>query len=269
MKTLFLLASLLLVQNPTVNTTLSGRITMDDSSPLPTVSTFRGRNVAVGLQARVPGTTSQIAQATTRDDGSFVIPLELAGGMGEFSIEVTRIPAGYFVKSIRYGTADLLTSSLVLTSASASSEIQMVLTKTPPSVGSAGNKVSGEVIRPVLNVPAVNTPLVALPGSGKLSVSQSGNGFGPGAREGALSFFRIEQSGAFREEKRLQSTPLEFNLAPGTYEIRGYFRACDGNCGRLGEPSMQCAASFTVTAGQVLYAERLIQNNACTIRLRN
>jgi hypothetical protein len=367
MKILLPLIALLLVQDPSLTKTVSGRITMDDNSPLPMVNTFRGPTVMFGLRASVPGTNSQIAEAAIKDDGTFVIPLELAAGMGEFSIDATRIPLGYFLKSMRHGTTDLLSAPLVLTSVSVPNEIQLVLTKTPPVGANSGYKINGRVsnwtsnagasvpvslqsisdtpgvrvlrignstvkadgtfeisgvppgqyrgfsppdsrdlvnfrvvdrdvaglevalpsgamsftmtsvpfspfgesIRPVLAVPAVTTPLVPLPGMARVSVSQSGSTFGGGYREGAVSFFRMEQSGTIREEQRLQNTPLEFVLAPGSYEIRGYSRGCDGNCGRLSGPSMQCSAAFTVAAGQILYAERLIQNSTCTIRLRN
>jgi hypothetical protein len=112
-----------------------------------------------------------------------------------------------------------------------------------------------------------STPPQPSPGSAVVSVSQSGRN--PVIwYEGALHFIRIEQSGAIVEEKRLESVPLAFTLPPGSYQLRGYSRPCDGNCGNLDPPEVLCAASFTVTAGQVLYAERVFQPNACTIQFK-
>jgi len=356
---LLLLASLVMLQEAPVPRSVSGRITVDDGSPVPTVVTFRGPNVQFGIQASMPGSSSRVADATTLADGSFVIPLTLAGDMGAFSIEATRVPLGYFVKSMRYGTVDLLRSPLVLSPTSPANEIQIVLTKSPPA-GTAGFKVSGRIAnwtaatsvvvsmqamstgsvlrignaivnadgsfevpgvppgryrgfsppnngdllnfevldrdvnglqvtlppgalslimtsmpfgqrgqppRPTQNVPAPTAPLTVPTGSAVVSVSQNATGWG-GRKlyEGALSFFRIEQSGTFIEEKRLEDVPLTFTLPPGSYVLHGYFRGCDGNCGRLSSPEAQCTAPFVVTAGQALYAERIFQSSACTIR---
>jgi hypothetical protein len=88
-------------------------------------------------------------------------------------------------------------------------------------------------------------------------------------REGSLHFFRIERDGMPLEEKRLENTPLTFTLAPGNYELRAYSRACDGNCSRVGSPIAACTVPFSVTAGQALYAERIVQDVACTIRFND
>jgi hypothetical protein len=119
--------------------------------------------------------------------------------------------------------------------------------------------------RPVAIVPGPTSPLAAPAGSAIISVAQSGDGFS-GGKEGALSFFRILRANRFVEEKRLESSALTFSLPPGSYELFGYFRGCDGNCGRLSAPSVQCIARADVTAGQVLYAERVIQGDTCNIR---
>jgi hypothetical protein len=117
-----------------------------------------------------------------------------------------------------------------------------------------------------LVVPGPKVPLQAPSGSGIVSVSQSGDGWGPGNREGALFFFRIEQLGILVEEKRLENAPLAFTLAPGSYELRGYSRGCDGNCNRLGPKMVECNLTITVAAGQALYAERILQNSTCVFR---
>jgi len=136
-------------------------------------------------------------------------------------------------------------------------------------VGAPGGSSAGPVMPTPIVVPGPKAPLVAPPGSGILSVAQSGTGWGPGNREGALFFFRIEQIGTLVEEKRLESSPLAFTLAPGSYELLGYSRGCDGNCNRLGPRTVECSVKFTVAAGEVLYAERVLQGSMCSIHFNN
>jgi hypothetical protein len=124
----------------------------------------------------------------------------------------------------------------------------------------------GSVRGSPLLVTASSTSLIPPTGAAIVSVSQTGgNAFE--WREGALHFFRIERSGAFVEEKKLESDPLTFTLSPGSYELRAYSRGCSADCGvRIGAPEAQCIVPFAVTAGQALYAERVIQSTLCTIR---
>ena len=371
MRVLFLLASLLMVssahgaqnsQNETVMKIIVGRVSIDDGSRVPTVDTFRGPNILFGLQASVPGSASRIADATSQSDGSFELPLIMSGGMGEVSIDVTRLPLGYYVKSIHYGSTDLLHSSLLLMPTAAST-IQVVLTTTPPVgtpqfnvegrirnwvAGAASSMtislqsqlqrpdgasplqvgitqvkangtfeirgvppghyrsvspsnaagliafdvvdrdvsglefalpagtpsvvvtngpfgMSGNVRGSALQVNGPTAPLDPPAGKAMVSVSQSGQ-YGRKMYEGAISLFRIEQSGLPVEEKRLESTALAFTINPGTYQLRGYLRACDGNCGRLGAPESVCTVPIKVSAGEVLYAERVLQNETCSFR---
>jgi len=365
MKTLLFLALLLIAQDETVTKVVSGRMIVDDGSSLPTVHTFRGPNVQFGLQASVPGIPGRVAAATMNPDGLFSLPLVLAGGTGEFAINATMVPLGYYVKSIDYGQADLLRSTLLLTPTSGAAEMRIVLTKVPPSgttsfkvsgrvtnwaansgaavvvslqsTSTAGNGVSvlrignttvnadgtfeisgvppgsysgrtppdprellvfnvvdrdvngleatlnpgapsiiittvpfrpvGTAIRPSpLEVTGPSAPLVPPRGLAIVSIAQSGR-YERKLYEGALSFFRIERLASQIEEKRLESTPLTFTIGPGDYELRSYSRVCDGNCGSLGPPEFQCTLPLTLNAGQVLYAERVLQNGACTIRL--
>jgi hypothetical protein len=365
MKILLLLASLYIAQTTTGHV-VSGRVTMDDGSALPVAAGFQGPYVLFRLSASPPGFASPIATSDTRPDGSFELSLSMAGSVGQFAITPTMIPYGYYVKSINYGTVDLLRSPVAIT-AHDTTQLQVVLTKTPP-VGRSGFKVSGRVTQlqnfasgasvsisvqysvtspntlpfvhigdeeikddgsfeisaipagrysiqttpargpmefevvdrevsgleialttagtrgirimsvpfgpynqsvrgsPVL-VAGPSAPLIAPTGAAMVSVSQSG-GNALAWREGALHFFRIERSGALVEEKKLESGPLTFTLSPGSYELRGYSRGCSANCGvRIGAPEAQCIVPFAVTAGQVLYAERVIQSTLCTIRL--
>jgi hypothetical protein len=96
----------------------------------------------------------------------------------------------------------------------------------------------------------------------------SQNGLAPNVlRHGAISFFRIERSGELIAEERLDGSPA-ISLTPGTYDLHMWVRPCAENCSFLSRPEQQCLASFTVTAGQVLYAERVMQGATCTIQFR-
>jgi hypothetical protein len=286
----------------------------------------------------------------------------MSGGMGEVALKVTRLPLGYYVKSIHYGPTDILHSKLLLMPAAAST-IQVVLSRTPPvgtrnfkvegriknwSTGAAGAvnislqsmqmgpddasvlhvgyaqvnadgtfefrgvppaqyrsvapsnavglvmfdvvdrdligleislppgnasivitngalRMSGSPRPSALQVSGPMAPLSPPTGAAMVSVSQSG-AYGYKMYEGAISFFRIEQSGTPIEEKRLENDPLSFTIPPGSYTLRGYLRGCDGNCGALGAPESVCTVPFTVAAGEVLYAERILKNGMCTFR---
>jgi hypothetical protein len=126
---------------------------------------------------------------------------------------------------------------------------------------------STTVLRPSAStVPGPTIPPVPLPGQAAISVSQAGS-YALG-REGALSFFRLEQAGVPVDERRMDDASLVFSVAPGAYDLRGYSRSCDGKCARLSGPIAQCTVSFTVAAGQVLYAERsILPGGMCTFRL--
>jgi hypothetical protein len=131
-----------------------------------------------------------------------------------------------------------------------------------PYAGPIGRSINASP----LNVAAPRTPLQPQAGSAVVSIAQSGR-VGRVWVEGAVHFFRIERSGDILEEKRLEAnTPLSFTLAPGSYELRSYSLGCDGNCARLGPPEILCATPLNVTAGQVLYVERVLQNSTCTIQ---
>ena len=75
-----------------------------------------------------------------RRDGTF--PLRL--GQGDNEVKIERIPIGYTVKSVTYGSLDLLKNTLRLQQATPADTI--VLTLAPPPDGSvAGVKVSGKI----------------------------------------------------------------------------------------------------------------------------
>jgi hypothetical protein len=374
MQSLMLLAFLfLLAQGPAglvVPVTLNGHISVDDASPVPTVETFRGPNVLVGLQAIPADGTNQLAEATTNADGTFALTVTTAAGIGRFGIHVSRIPLGLYVKSMSYGSVDILQAPLDISRNHPPEEIRIVLTKTPPSGASGGVRLSGRVtklentapgtslmislqttsgasnqlrlgvfplnadgtfeIRGVpsgryivrsqpglaalgefsitgqdrndieialarpgtLSILITSDPMsppsggsslpprsslssiaqLAIPptpdsGAALVSVTQTVSQLGIKYYEGAIAFYRVERAGEPIEEKRLNGAPAVFTLLPGSYELAGYFRGCDGNCGRLGAPEVFCSAPFTVKSGEVLYAERNVQNTACTIRI--
>jgi hypothetical protein len=367
MAILLLIASLLFAQDAATTATVSGRVTMDDSSALPMVTTFRGPAVQVGLLVTLPDGGSRIGEAAMSPDGSFQLQLRVAAGKGSFTVTASRLPLGYYVKSMSHGAVDLLRSPLNITPASASLPVQLVLTKAPPAGAAAGVRLLGRVTNwtsnapslvvslqssqpdangvPVLrlattnlkpdgtfefsgvpagryrgfspadsrtdlvgfevtataaktlditlpdpNVPSIiitsdpfaqpggiirgsgavvagpRTPLQAPAGSALVSIAQSGR-YNPGWYEGALNYYRIERAGEILQEKRLEAnTALTFTLMPGNYDLRGYSRSCNGNCGRLDAPEILCAVPLTVVAGQTLYAERVMQNGTCTIQ---
>jgi hypothetical protein len=373
---LLMLLALLFAQNATdvaVPVTLVGRITVDDGSLVPTVQTFRGPNIVFGLVATLPDGPNQLAEATTNAAGGFTLTVMTATGNGSFGVRPVRLPLGLYIKSIRYGSVDLLRGPLTIDRNKATDEIQIVLTKTPPAGANSGFKFSGRVTKlenvtsgtslminmqttsggdnvlrlglfpvksdgtfeisgvpagqylvrnqtlqanmnslldftvadqdktgveialaspgtqsllitsvPMSPFPSVSmlpppgslstipqsaAPPTPVAGSAVVSVSQTVNQLGRKYYEGAIAIYRIEHAGQILEERRLDGAPLRFTLAPGDYELSGYFRGCDGNCGRVDAPEIFCSTPISVKAGDVLYAERVVQGTACTIRI--
>ena len=268
-----LFASLFLSQASPSTAIVTGRISMDDGSPLPLITTFRGSAVQFGLTIRHPDIGSHLGEAIIRTDGSFQLPLDLVADKGVFMLVPGRVPLGVYVKTMVHGPKDLLASPLVITPASAATPIQIVLTRTPPTSSLPGVNVSvpfapsgGMISASPVNVARPSTPLQAPSGFGLVSIAQSGSYQGK-LYEGAISFFRIEQSGNMLEEKRLEpGTALTFTLGAGSYEFLAYHRACDGNCGRLDAPAAICSIRFDLVAGQVVYLERVLQSTGCNIQ---
>src|SRR5205085_3408960 len=81
--------------------------------------------------------------------------------------------------------------------------------------------------------------LGSIPGLGQNTKSSNATlvvtntGSGPLYIEGAIPFFRVESNGKTVDQKRLENKTATFSLAPGDYELVGYDRPCDGNCGFL------------------------------------
>jgi hypothetical protein len=185
-----------------------------------------------------------MGQAWVKDDGLFEIP-EVPPG--RYTLRTLPVPS--LVVTIDVARSDVAGIELMLRGPATP-----LNTPLPPPRPSP------------LNIARPSTPLVPPAGLGMVSIAQNGR-YPREWREGAMNYFRIERAGTVLEEKPLEG-PLNFMLASGSYELRTYSRACDGNCGRLDPPDIQCTASFTVSAGQVLYAERVIQDATCTIRLK-
>jgi hypothetical protein len=225
---------------------VSGRIkTRQERASLPEISLQSKNTDATGLSV------VRFGKANVKADGTF---------------EVAHVPPGsYFVwlaPGTKLGNFDVKGRDVAgLEFTVDSSAIPIVITNVMPFAPSTPG------LRPSAStVPGPTIPLVAQPGQAMISVSQAGS-YALG-REGALSFFRLEQVGVSVDERRMDDASLVFSVAPGAYDLRGYSRPCDGNCTRLSGPIAQCTVSFTVVAGQVLYAERtILQGGMCTFRL--
>jgi len=114
------------------------------------------------------------------------------------------------------------------------------------------------------------------PPAATLVVSRSGRG--PMYFEGAIPYFEVSSSSTRSQQKRLEGSyrgmlmppgpdvSASFSIAPGDHELRSYVRPCDGNCNRLGGSRDECRATFTIKAGDTLYAVRVeTGQGACTL----
>ena len=117
--------------------------------------------------------------------------------------------------------------------------------------------------------------LVAMPACGQIVAKDiatlvvSNTGSGPVYIEGAISFVRVESNGKAIEEKRLERNSVSFSLRPGEYELVGYDRPCDGNCGYLDPPTDRCSHLFGLRRGDRLLATiRMQAGDPCRISFR-
>ena len=126
---------------------VSGRVTVEDGSALPVSRVFApGTSDApsmVRLRVQVAGTSGTVRSVSVKRDGAFIVTFDAAG---DYTVTPEILPLGYYVKSIRHGTVDLSRSPLIVTQESGSTELQIVLTTTPPTGESTGVKISGRVI---------------------------------------------------------------------------------------------------------------------------
>ena len=90
--------------------------------------------------------------------------------------------------------------------------------------------------------------------------------------EGALSYIRVERAtGATVTKRQLPgSGQLTLRVPPGAYRLVSWQRICDGNCGNLDPPSLQCARPFTLRPEEQLTAAiRVNFASGCVIVLRH
>jgi hypothetical protein len=106
-------------------------------------------------------------------------------------------------------------------------------------------------------------PPPATPQAGRLFFTETG--VRPQYEESAITFFQVDRDGTRVENARVDATSF-VTLQPGRYSLRSYFRICNGNCSRLQPPSAECFATFSITVGQVLNAERAMKGETCTLR---
>jgi hypothetical protein len=55
-------------------------------------------------------------------------------------------------------------------------------------------------------------------------------------------------------------------LPPGTYELEGYYRSCDGWCGRLDPPGALCSVSAILEEGQSYELVINVGERSCVVR---
>lgn len=129
-----------------VGPTVFGRVTVEDGTPVPIQTTQAAGSPAlptmVRLQATRVNTSGWSGSAIPRQDGLFALSFPLPG---DYDIIPALLPLGYYVKSFSDGTADILRSPMATGAESNSTELQMVLTTTPPAGTPPGVKVSGRV----------------------------------------------------------------------------------------------------------------------------
>jgi sugar lactone lactonase YvrE len=256
--------------------TLFGQVTIEGGGRLPS-----SRNLVdpiLGLEAR-GNKESDVSHQFMRSDGVFGFP---PLSEDEYEVRVTLVPEGYFVKAISYGGVDLLhTQTRVKLSAGATTSFLKIKL--------ARGFDPNEAERPK---PAT-AQIANDAGDAMLVVSQRGHVML--SFEGSLTFFKVTSTDGTQvsREKRLggewcfdspfnfpgsrgfQCEPagpdgndsLAIQLPAGAYEITGYSRPCDANCGNLDAPTDQCKALFALKPGETLFAERIMERRPCTMAI--
>jgi hypothetical protein len=117
---------------------LSGRVELDDGSPLP-VGTLQGfRLILSSKSARWA-----VTQPFTNSQGLFFFQSVVVPA--EYSFTVAPLPLGYYLKSATFGNVDLTSAPLTLTE-DLKTEIRVVLTKTRPAGVPPGVRVGGRIL---------------------------------------------------------------------------------------------------------------------------
>jgi hypothetical protein len=114
---------------------LTGRISVDDGSPLPAWPVQLMPSIEV--RGRAGNVTSIKVNQLAKASFSPILPAV---------ISISRLPLGYYLKSMTFGTVDLTKGPLNPPLNSAGGQFEVVLTKTPPAGSPAHRKVSGRVL---------------------------------------------------------------------------------------------------------------------------
>jgi hypothetical protein len=158
-----------------------GNVSVDDGSPLPRLESMYSVAGSAPSFVQINLETGIRTQAIVRSDGLVWFPAV----SGEYHLNLTAMPVGYYIKSITYRATDLATKPMQLMEA-VSSHIEVTLTKTPPQAASEGVQVSGRISG--APAAALAGKWVALPGT------QSGTQF---TRSEKLSCSRMEHSNSW------------------------------------------------------------------------
>jgi hypothetical protein len=92
-------------------------------------------------------------------------------------------------------------------------------------------------------------------------------GDGPVGIEGAVIMVRLTtDDGTVALDHRLprDGRTILHTLAPGNYEVEGYFRGCDGHCGALDPPQHVCTTQVSLADGMAYLVEIGIRSG-CTV----
>jgi hypothetical protein len=130
------------------------RILMEPGVKLPvfadgSLTTVRFTDTSTGVQR----------SQTIKDSFSFNLPV--SGGTPEFRIDVVNLPVGYAVKSIMYGTTDVMTNPLKIPAALLLRQV-MVMANGIIQVSTSG--IRGGQTSPELTISLATVPLPAVPG---------------------------------------------------------------------------------------------------------
>jgi hypothetical protein len=86
--------------------------------------------------------------------------------------------------------------------------------------------------------------------------------------EGSWGYLRVTASDALIDEKRLvERASTSIRLASGSYELIFFTRPCNGNCGNLSAPLVECRLSVTLAAGETLTLNSVHAGATCTLKI--
>jgi hypothetical protein len=230
-----------------------GRIRVEGGALLPRVYEPQSG----GLRLEVRGSAGSAVSLFVRSDGALGLP-DLPAG--DYELRFVRLPAGYSVKSMTYGAADLLREPLRVASRDADRFLEITLTPPPSAHSPDGNVGSTLVVsnRGSLQLSG-DTPLatfIELKGTSSRQETRLG---GEWCGVEYPTPATVAPYGCYHFSPRSFDS-LALSLAPGRYELRSYMRPYLGG----GSPTHECGVSLVLEAGQTLYAER-IEHRGCTV----